>query len=217
MDYQKHYNLLIDRARGRTLSGYGEWHHILPKCMGGSDNKDNLVFLTPEEHFVAHQLLIKVYPTHIGLARAAYMLTVNKPGQNRNNNKLYGWIKRKLSSEKRSREHCKNLSVACLGKKKPEGFGLSVSTRMRGKKASEETKKKLKLRKPTMLGKTHNLEARKKISDARSKQVLCVELNRKFHNCVEATIFIGLKNPSSIRDAARGKNKSAGGYTWKYC
>lgn len=46
MDYQKHYNNLIDRARNRLLENYTENHHIIPKCMNGSND---LVSLTPEE------------------------------------------------------------------------------------------------------------------------------------------------------------------------
>jgi hypothetical protein len=30
--------------------------------MDGSDLVSNLVYLTPEEHYVAHQLLVKMYP-----------------------------------------------------------------------------------------------------------------------------------------------------------
>ncbi len=37
-----------------------ESHHILPKSLGGSNHKSNLVLLTPREHFVAHFLLIKM-------------------------------------------------------------------------------------------------------------------------------------------------------------
>jgi len=91
MDYKKHYNLLIERAENRKLEGYSEKHHIIPRCMGGTDEKDNIVCLTPEEHFVAHQLLVKMYPDNNSLVYAAQMMTV---GKNRSN-KLYGWLKRK--------------------------------------------------------------------------------------------------------------------------
>ncbi|MGZ7204812.1 HNH endonuclease signature motif containing protein, partial [Streptococcus pyogenes] len=60
MDYQRHYNSLMDRAKYRNLNCYKELHHIIPRCMGGSDDKDNLVYLTAAEHFVAHQLLLKM-------------------------------------------------------------------------------------------------------------------------------------------------------------
>ena len=36
-------------------------HHIIPKYMGGGDNKENLVYLTPEEHAQAHLDLYEEY------------------------------------------------------------------------------------------------------------------------------------------------------------
>ena len=57
MNYSAIYDSLINRARLRALTSYKEGHHIVPKCMGGTDDKDNLVDLTPEEHYLAHQLL----------------------------------------------------------------------------------------------------------------------------------------------------------------
>jgi len=59
MNYKKHYNILMDRAKNRELKGYTEKHHIVPKCVGGNDDASNIVVLTPEEHYVAHQLLLK--------------------------------------------------------------------------------------------------------------------------------------------------------------
>jgi hypothetical protein len=60
--------------------------------MGGSDDEDNLVELTPEEHYVAHQLLVKMYPDNYNLSHAANMM-----GSIRANNKLYGWLRKRLS------------------------------------------------------------------------------------------------------------------------
>lgn len=94
MDYQKHYDLLIERAKTRVLGGYVEVHHILPKCLGGGDDKANLVQLTPEEHYVAHQLLFKIHPSCSGLSYAMVMMTF-KHGERRN--KLYGWVKRRAA------------------------------------------------------------------------------------------------------------------------
>lgn len=96
MDYNKHYHTLIQKAKSRVLEGYVEKHHILPKCMGGTDTLDNLVALTPEEHFVAHQLLIKIYPNEPKLIYAAQMMCV-KSKKHQRNNKFYGWLKRKFS------------------------------------------------------------------------------------------------------------------------
>jgi hypothetical protein len=75
---------------------YVEEHHIVPKCMGGTNEKDNLVSLTAAEHFVAHQLLAKIYPKVAGLWSAAILMTSHKNGK-RVNNKTYAWLKVGLS------------------------------------------------------------------------------------------------------------------------
>ena len=46
--YYKQYNNLIDKciqmeSEGYSEDVYTEVHHILPKCMGGTNKKDNLV------------------------------------------------------------------------------------------------------------------------------------------------------------------------------
>jgi hypothetical protein len=92
MDYHGIYKRLVERARTRSLDGYHEIHHIIPRCMGGSDEPENLVTLTPEEHYLAHQLLIKMYPGNRSLIKAAIMMIPRRPG-----NKLYGWLRRKFS------------------------------------------------------------------------------------------------------------------------
>lgn len=93
MNYQKIYDQLIDRAKSRTLSGYYESHHIIPKCTGGLDIPDNLVNLTASEHFLAHQLLAKIHKHNTKLIFAANMMTVDKTG-NRINNKQFEWIRK---------------------------------------------------------------------------------------------------------------------------
>jgi len=58
--YKKWHDSIIDRAKNRVLSCYVERHHIIPKSCGGSDDKFNLVSLTPREHFIVHLLLTKI-------------------------------------------------------------------------------------------------------------------------------------------------------------
>ena len=55
--------------------------------------------LTPEEHYVAHQLLVKIHPTNYKLVTAAFCMTFDKDGK-RSNNKLYGWLRREYSIAK---------------------------------------------------------------------------------------------------------------------
>ena len=110
MDYKKHYTLLIERAKSRRLSGYTETHHIIPKCLGGSDHITNLVDLTPEEHYLAHLLLVKIYPNESGLVWAALMMTGGGAEGTRTNNKAYGWLKNKQSVIAKQRVGDKNGS-----------------------------------------------------------------------------------------------------------
>jgi hypothetical protein len=97
MNYQKIYNSIISRGKNRVFEGYTESHHIIPRCMDGSDNADNLVNLTAEEHYVCHQLLVKIYPDNIGLVRAAMFMTASSKRPKRQGNKTYGWLKRRFS------------------------------------------------------------------------------------------------------------------------
>jgi hypothetical protein len=62
MDYKKIYNELMSSRKDRELKDDEQYekHHIIPKCMGGSDKKDNIVRLTYREHFLAHMLLVKI-------------------------------------------------------------------------------------------------------------------------------------------------------------
>lgn len=98
MNYRKHYDNLIKKSLSRNLhkSIYVEQHHIIPKCLGGVNRKSNIVSLLPHEHFVAHQLLVRIHPTHAGLKYALYKMTLNTQKMKRNN-KQYSWIKKELS------------------------------------------------------------------------------------------------------------------------
>lgn len=99
MNYTRIYDDLISRAKARPVpSDYTETHHILPKCLGGSDDATNLVELTAREHFIAHQLLVKIHPQNRSLLYAAVCMTVLGEGQQgRANNRLYGWLKTQRS------------------------------------------------------------------------------------------------------------------------
>jgi len=78
MDYQKIYNQIIERAKERILEGYKEKHHILPKCLGGSNDKNNLVELTAREHFLCHRLLCEIYPKNDKLWYALFLMAIGK-------------------------------------------------------------------------------------------------------------------------------------------
>ena len=98
MDYQKHYDVLIERSKTREIEGYTEKHHIIPKCMNGSDKTDNLVKLTAREHFIAHLLLMRIYHNNYKMVYAVQMMCViGKNQEDRINNRMYGWLKKRFS------------------------------------------------------------------------------------------------------------------------
>lgn len=115
-----------------------EKHHVLPRCLGGKDDSDNLVYLTPEEHFLAHQLLIKMNPGHFGLIKAAHLMTVHN-STGRINNKKYGWLKKQFSDKMKvlmSENHPKGFlgRTHSLDTKRKISNRLKESSSMRSKK-----------------------------------------------------------------------------------
>lgn len=95
MDYAAVYKDLMVRAKHRTMTEYTERHHIIPRCLGGSDEVSNLVDLTPEEHFLAHRLLVRIYPNNTKLIFALQAMTRSVSG--RKSRKLFGLEKRLFS------------------------------------------------------------------------------------------------------------------------
>ena len=171
MNYINLYSKLIERAKVRTLAPPFETHHIIPRCLGGKNTKDNLAKLTPEEHYLAHQLLVKIYPDSKKLIFAAHMMTVGIPSSR--NNKSYGWLRRKMSeSSKGSGNSMFGKKLTSERKRKSALFG--EQNPMFGKHHSEETKKKISEKNKGgpglvgdengMFGKQHSKKTKQKIS-----------------------------------------------------
>lgn len=122
-DNWEQYNQYIDDilyTRGRfNVDGYKERHHIVPKCMGGTDDEQNLIDLTAREHFIAHKLLCEDNPSHRGLAKAWFMMcTMQSDNQERINitAEEYADIKEHLSKTKVTDITKKKISDANKGK-----------------------------------------------------------------------------------------------------
>jgi len=86
MNYEKIYNQITERAKNETrtkcLEIYYETHHIVPKCLGGTNCKENLVLLTAREHFICHWLLVRIYPNNKKLIYSFHaMCNQNKSGK----------------------------------------------------------------------------------------------------------------------------------------
>jgi hypothetical protein len=174
MNYNNIYTSIIQRSHGRKkLRKYSEGyiyyekHHIIPRCLGGSDNKSNLALLTAEEHWIAHLLLVKMNPGVDKLIYACQAMSMTGGNSSRTTNKMFGWIRREYASavsrkntgKEVSSEHREKISKALKGRpaihqqgdnnvsKRPE-VAKKISEAKKGKKfgpQSEERKKNISI------------------------------------------------------------------------
>ncbi len=99
MNYKRiYYNIVNNRLNNPVLNEYTECHHIFPKSLGGTDDKQNLVNLLAREHFICHLLLTKMYKKDsvewVKMMKAfEYMYSFNKNQNRYINNKWYEYLK----------------------------------------------------------------------------------------------------------------------------
>lgn len=98
MDYNRIYTDIITNRLANVYIGYTERHHIIPRCLGGTDNKDNLVKLSAREHFICHLLLTKMYKRgsneYYKMCHAFIIMKSTRDGKHSNiNSKLYARLK----------------------------------------------------------------------------------------------------------------------------
>jgi hypothetical protein len=191
MNYQKIYDQLIERAitenRKKSKDVYYERHHIIPECMGGTDDKDNLINLTAREHFIAHKLLHYIYPKNDKLFFAYYMMSnIKNDFQERNyyvSSYEYERLKKifseKMSNRTLSDSHKRKIGEASKGrthtdvsKQKNREAHLGKPSPMKGRKHSEDAKEK---NRQAHLGKIQSEETKQKTSDTLKGRVFSKE------------------------------------------
>jgi len=187
--YTRVYYSIISRAKSRSSSGYTETHHIIPRSLGGTDSKDNLVKLTAREHYICHLLLPKMlegenkYKMLCAILRMAH-----------SNQKQRITIPSRIY-EKVKIEKAKLHSELFSDKNNP----------FYGKKHSEETKQKLRearARQVDRQGDTMSEEARKKLSQAAKGRIFSDEHKNKISSSLKETY----KNPA-LRAAISNRRK----------
>lgn len=167
--YEKWYASITKNAKNRSLDGYSERHHIVPRSLGGLDDKQNLVDLTAREHFICHWLLTKI---HTGEARSKMIYALN--GMKRTNkeqqryetsitSRVYAWLKEEFG---------KTHSATMKGRK-PWNKGIPITEEQReknrkaalGKTFSAETIAKI-------VAKTRGQKRTQETKDAISKSLI---------------------------------------------
>jgi len=157
--YTKWYFNIIRNAAASTR--YVEKHHIIPRCIGGTNRRENIVSLTAREHFICHLLLTKMTT---GKVKQAMCWAVGKFAQENKNQdrKFTSWEYQKIRE---------NISLARKGTKHSEETRKKMSEKRRGKSPwnkgvtgithSEESNRK---RSSTLTGRIISEEHRAKIS-----------------------------------------------------
>lgn len=140
MNYQKIYDQIIERAKTRELEGYVEKHHVIPRCIGGGNERSNIVELTAREHFLCHWLLHEIYPTNNKLAFCFWGMCNQKNQYQKErytpNNRLYEYAK-KINSH--------FSSITQKGKKKNiESIKKMVETRKKNGSYEQTDEHKIK-------------------------------------------------------------------------
>lgn len=94
---------------------YLESHHIIPKCLGGNNDKSNLVLLTAREHFIVHILLLKMVNCKNHKFRLLKSLLYFKGNNSKSsriiNSRLYEIYRKQYSIEMRNRYNKENDSI----------------------------------------------------------------------------------------------------------
>lgn len=205
-------NILVTRGRFNCGDRYHERHHIIPKCLNGNDDENNLIDLYAHEHFVAHKLLAIENPNNDKLIYAWHMMAfVRDENQDRY----------ELSPEEY--EEVKQAFSKIHGK--------IVSSKLKGHKVSAETRAKISENHNYAYGEDHHMFGRRHTESAIEKmrlaatgrpssrrnrqQVYCVELNRTFEDATAAAKELSLDS-SGILKCCKGERKTCGGYHWGF-
>ena len=159
--YLNRYEKLIAFCKTQSYQVSVEKHHIIPKCFGGSNKKENIVSVPPRIHFILHKLLHKAYPENRGLM-LAYVKMTNKSTKNhsrfyRINSREYEITKKLKSDDMKVNNPMNNLESRnkLRGENNP---AKSIESR-------EKISKSLKGRNSPTLGMKWTEETRLKMSE----------------------------------------------------
>ena len=110
MNYQRIYDEFIAdrRIKEPSLIGYTEKHHVLPRSLGGDNSKSNLIQLSAQDHYFAHELLAKI---HGGKMWAALFLMSNSAS-----NSAKGAKVNRINFEKAKIKYSKYQQIRMTGK-----------------------------------------------------------------------------------------------------
>lgn len=172
MNYSNIYYSIIENRKKYPHNGYTEIHHIVPKSLGGTNDKDNLVNLSAREHFICHLLLTKMHledtPNYYKMIKAFMMMLLCKSENQQRvmTSKRFESLRIKFSEAQ---------SLSQTGKNNSQ-FGKTKSLELR-KKISDRTKESLSAK---GLSEKKKLKNQKSI-DVKNKRKKDIDLYREYY------------------------------------
>jgi len=138
IDFNRYIRFIESRKNRILNSNYFEYHHIIPKSMGGNDNDNNLLKLTGREHFVAHMILWKAFG---GKMTQAFWL-MNNRNMGLLTSRQYQSLKEEMSvlaskpnierfGEEKARQMSNKMSNSRKGRSWEEYFGKEKAEQIR--------------------------------------------------------------------------------------
>ena len=168
--YARAYWALVDSRKNKKAEGYTETHHIIPRCLGGTDDESNLIRLSAREHFIAHLLLVKAVKDPDARSKMAFALTRLVHGNSKNytnNSRTYQYIQElnsKASSQRSKRwwsQFTQEERSQMRSGKNNGRYGVEVKQSTRDKIGNANKGKQPRL------GISHTEESKKKMSENR--------------------------------------------------
>jgi hypothetical protein len=210
MNYQILHDSIINGAisknRKRGNGEYYEQHHILPKCMGGTNHKSNLVLLTAREHFIVHKILPIIYPDFqkklsLALHRMAFSRNKKMDRSYRIGAREFERIRKEvgiaISGENNpfSGKKHKEVSLQIIRDKTKERLSKPENHPLFNQPRSEETKEKIS---KANTGRKTSDETRKKMSEQRAGKP-----KSRQHVINQANSIRGLKRTEETKNKLR--------------
>ena len=231
MTYQEFINnILSTRGRFECQDKYHERHHIIPKCLGGTNDEENLIDLYANEHYIAHELLALENPHNKGLQYALW--TMSRCTKVQNNDRY-------IPTEEQYKNAREAFSKAMSGENSPS-YGKKMTNEQK-QRLSESLKKSPAHRKhleemwENNRGKpAHNKgispseESIQKMKEYRNSKEFKLKVSKKISKytmdgnfvCTYDSIVDAAKdmggNANNISRVLCGRRSSYKGFLWKY-
>lgn len=219
--YTNWYNRIIRNAQSRELDTYYEIHHIVPKSLGGTNQKSNLVKLTAKEHYVCHLLLMKMYSDKKAKQKMASAFLYMSKVRNDHTKRRYTSIlyeRHKIIRQKILSEQMSGSGNPMFGKVHSEKTRNKISNARIGVNTNTSELIERKRNKWLSNNPNYNPEIRQRMNEKQSKNYIVIdpsgntiEVKNLKQFCIENNLHNG--NMCSV---AKGKLNHYKGWTCKY-